>query len=579
MLRVMFKRRRTSAAGLVAAFGTVVLVASPLAFQRAATDTVTVEGRTVDALTGAPIPKVGVFVRSFGLGGESIGAAAQVQSDSDGRFRTSVPANSAVLQVSANDPLHFFGRQRPLDYGSRNFDVAAEVRGQLVTLRLWPASTVEGTVHSDGEPVPGASVELLRATETGLGRNWFGSARWRTQSDRQGRFRLEGLQPGEYLLLAKRDGSTMPVYYPGVDAAHLSEIVRVGSGERMNADVRMAPVRSPGTITGRITGEPPSDGMSVELGAVDLDGQVSRTSRVLTTSDVQGRFTFSGLVPGRYRISAWRFPPTGPNRPWVGGTFDTLFSPSQNAVGNLPLLDGEVTWFASAAVDITAERPAVDADLRLRPAPRMRGRAMFEGDGGSAALLKGVPIGVRPADGSDLGKIPVGGFDEGGAFSTVGLPPGNYILGLFYDLGVKDWTLRSIRLGGHDVLGASIEIGDADVAGLELLFTRQPPRELSGTVTTREGKPASDASIIVFPRNPALWNQFLAMPAPRRVVRVPTSITGSFRMPLPPGEYLAYATDAYPDDWMTARYLRSVVALATFADLSKASAKVSLTLR
>jgi hypothetical protein len=146
-------------------------------------------------------------------------------------------------------------------------------------------------------------------------------------------------------------------------------------------------------------------------------------------------------------------------------------------------------------------------------------------------------------------------------------------------LGVKDWTLREINLGGRDVLGASIELGDGDVGGVELLFTRQPPRELSGTVTTRERRPASNVSVIVFPRNSALWNQFLAMPAPRRVQRFPTSIAGTFRVQLPPGEYLVYVTDAYPDDWMTARYLQSVVALATAADLSKNSSQVSLTLR
>ena len=556
-----------------------VAVAAPLAFQRAATDTVTLEGRTIDALTGEAIPNVMVSVRTFGMSSESIGSPIQVQSGTDGRFRTAIPAISAVVRLASSDPLHFFGQQRPLDYPSRNFDVAAEVRGQVVTVRLWPASTLEGTVHFDGQPVSGVSLELLRGTETGLGRNWFGSARWRTQSDPQGNFRLEGVRPGEYLLLAKRDASTMPVYYPGVDAAHLSQIVRVGSGERIKADVRMAPVRSPGRISGRITGEPQASGMALELGLINLDGQVSRTSRVLTKSDAEGRFTFSGLVPGRYRVSTWRFPPTGPDRPWVGGSFDTLISPSRNAVGNLPLLDTETTWFASVVVDISDERPAVDADLRLRPAARLRGRAVFEGGNGSAALLKGVPIGARPADGTDLGNIPVGGFDEGGGFSTVGLPPGHYVLGLFDDLGVKDWTLRAINLGGRDVLGASIELGDGDVGGVELLFTRQPPRELSGTVTTRERRPASNVSVIVFPRNSALWNQFLAMPAPRRVQRFPTSIAGTFRVQLPPGEYLVYATDAYPDDWMTARYLQSVVALATAADISKNSSQVSLTLR
>lgn len=514
------------------------------------------------------------------MSGELIGTNTQIQSDSEGRFRTTVPYTAAVLQIGASEPQHYFGLQRPLDYGAKYFDLAREVRGQVVTLRLWPGSVIEGTVRTDNEPLPGARVELLLATETGLGRRWYGSARGRTQSNPQGEFRLEGLRPGEYLLVVKRDGeASMPVYYPGVDAAHSSNVIRIAPAERIKADVRIPSVPSPGRVSGAIKGEQPFSGMRVELAAIELDGEPSSTSTIVAKSDAQGRFSFGPVPLGRYRLSAWQWPDGGPNQPWVGGSFTTLLSPTRDAIKFLkPRIDG-TTWFASTILDLTVEAPIVEADLRPRPAPRLNGHAVFEGNGGSASLLKDVPIVVRSADGADIGNIPLTGFDDRGDFSTVGLPPRKYTVSLFDGMGVKDWTLRAVRLGQYDLLGAPIELGETDLSGLEMIFTRQAPSELGGNVVTRDGRPASNASVIVFPRDSALWNQYLSMPAPRRVARVSTSVTGSFALQLLAGEYLVYATELYPDDWMTPRYLKTLVPFAVSADLSKGGQKLSLTLR
>ena len=66
--------------------------------------------------------------------------------------------------------------------------------------------------------------------------------------------------------------------------------------------------------------------------------------------------------------------------------------------------------------------------------------------------------------------------------------------------------------------------------------------ELSGTVADRRGKRISNASILVFPDNPAQWG------VPSRQVREERSRTGgAFRIDaLPPGDYFAVAVDALP---------------------------------
>jgi len=120
---------------------------------------------------------------------------------------------------------------------------------------------------------------------------------------------------------------------------------------------------------------------------------------------------------------------------------------------------------------------------------------------------------------------------------------------------VKDWWLRSAVLNGRDLLDAAIDVQPGqDLSGIEFTLTDRH-NELSGTLTTAEGKAATDYFIIVCPSDPRLWT-----PRSRRVKSLRPSSNGSFSVKdLPAGEYvIAALTDVAPGEWNDPQWLASV---------------------
>ncbi len=119
------------------------------------------------------------------------------RSDKDGRFTVPVPGDDAIVTLVVSAP----GRANVLD------EVLAEEGEEGIVIRLGRCATIRGTVLGlDGKPVPG--IEVFAAHESLL-REWrrqeFAKVRrglpldtaYRTVTDRQGRFVLEGLCPEE----------------------------------------------------------------------------------------------------------------------------------------------------------------------------------------------------------------------------------------------------------------------------------------------------------------------------------------------------------------------------------------------
>ena len=114
------------------------------------------------------------------------------------------------------------------------------------------------------------------------------------------------------------------------------------------------------------------------------------------------------------------------------------------------------------------------------------------------------------------------------------------------------WWPQSALFAGRDLFDTDIEITRAAAAGrLEVLFSDRQA-EVSGSLETATGAPASDLFVIVFPADRTQWGRAL-----RRVKTVRPGVDGRFTIgQLPPGDYqLAALADVDQDDWQDPAFL------------------------
>jgi hypothetical protein len=111
-------------------------------------------------------------------------------------------------------------------------------------------------------------------------------------------------------------------------------------------------------------------------------------------------------------------------------------------------------------------------------------------------------------------------------------------------------------LDGRDLLDGLVEItADMNLSGLVVTITDKRT-ELSGTLQTVSGAPASDVFVIAYSADRAHWG-----PAARRVQAVRPSLDGRFMIKdLPAGDYLLAAVlDIDEGDWEDPTFLEQLV--------------------
>lgn len=206
--------------------------------------------------------------------------------------------------------------------------VSEEKMGIDFGLQLVPIARVEGVVvTSNGQAAQNIQVSLVN-----VGQNVPGLGNASARPDRDGRFRISNVAPGQYVLVARgtignpgRGGPAGRGDAATVEALRAQAAARGGAAAdalRLWAmtdvlvdgrDVsNLVLTLQPGmTITGRLGFEgasaPPADLTRVRVSA--LSAPAPGPGRELASSvtgrvDANGRFTITGVTPGRYRISA-----------------------------------------------------------------------------------------------------------------------------------------------------------------------------------------------------------------------------------------------------------------------------------
>jgi hypothetical protein len=457
-------------------------------------------------------------------------------SDDGGYYELRVPAGAYTVLA---DKTGFV----PQYYRKGRVTVRAGSDATSVDITLKQAGVIAGTVLDlAGASAAGVVVTaFVRGYQRGE-REWL-SVGTPARTDDRGMFRLFGLAPGDYFVLATPPVVTVPApegalsagptFYPTTidDSSALPVSVQEEATATISiqlcatrsASIRGMAPRGGGTVTAR-----PLSGMpTFRTGSVGGDGA----------------FTIRELVAGSYVVTHQGF-----------GTAasETL---------------------AAATVTAIPEEPAF---VVLAPVNRLRVRGRVRLPSAAAAPSGASPLrvavtSVQPGRGRPVTQTQVVNDDL--TFELVTWPG---VLWADVVAHGTTWVVKTVRLNGRDVsdTGVADSAGD-DIDALEIELTDSPP-EVSGTVEDATRATVYGYTAVLFSTDSERWTL-----GSGRYVRIARPDQhGRFTVrTLPPGSYYAVAVeDTIQMSWADPEVLTSIVPQATKFSLS-ASSTLTLQLR
>ena len=534
-------------------------------------------GIVVDADTGKPVSGAIVSVSSPAPASpfprEAPAALPRILTGTDGRFvyRNLPRGNYSITVTRSGYAAGAYGRRRPAG-PSVQLDLADGERTADVVLRIWKHAAISGTVVDEaGEAVVGARVRSWRRAFDG-GRYAFMPASAGVTDDR-GIYRIGGLVPGDYVvgvpatqvaggeLPAEERSSaisptssapsafvrTAPVPPPPVDgrlwlypstwhpsarsSAQASMVTAQSGQERGGIDLQMHPV-STARVSGTVTrAEGPVSGVPVRM--VPVGDETIEDAGFVTGVDGNGSFIFPAVPAGPYVLR-------------VAATLST---------GEKQMM--MTTLWAETALTV-GESDVEDVAMEIGRGIRIHGRLEFDGTKPGPARVDRVPLLVEPVD-RRLTFPPGSVTVDAGQFSSGGYPPGRYFVRV--SGSPIGWMFKSATYGGRDVSETPIELVSEDVH-VVLTYTDRWTG-LVGTVNAADGRPDTDAIVLVFPADPKLWVNYGT--SPRRLKSARTRKSGEFSFnSLPPGSYHVVALpDEQAADWVDPAFLEAVSRIAT----------------
>ncbi len=286
------------------------------------------------------------------------------------------------------------------------------------TLQVVPTARVDGTISLPGNVMnpAGLQVSLMATGQVLLPGISFDAYRT-TVADADGHFVFGDVAPGQYTVLAR---ASVPNPTGGSQAVWASADVSIDGDPIEGLPLALGPGM---TLSGGVRFESAASKPHVDVQGVRVSLQPVQSGDAATivpapaSVDAAGRFTISGIAPGRYRLTA-----TGPNR-WslrsaiVNGV-DTLdvplvVQPNQNVAGALITFVDRPAQLSGRLVDV-AGSPTSGYSIVLFP----EDQALW------IPRARRIQC-VRPA--------------ADGAFSFNGLPPGTYQLGAVEDVEPGEW--------------------------------------------------------------------------------------------------------------------------------------------
>jgi hypothetical protein len=406
----------------------------------------------------------------------SLSGAITTLSDTQGAFTlANVEAGTHALSVSKPGLFQITQRGQT---GTRQITVRAGENVRSVMLTLARGGVITGRIVDDlGEPVDQLQVSTMLWGRGIDGRRALMPTGTADLTDDHGRFRLFGLAPGDYAVVAVRldppqpgfaivagqgrlGPSELPIYFPGTRFPSDAQLVTIDAGREEMVNFtweRARALRVSGVVVSAIPLATPQiflstlnmSGPAGQLGAGGPAGQLG----------AGGSFTFQGVAPGDYVLTVR----TGP----AGGPFASV---------PVTVRDSDVSGLV----------------VTMQPPARIRGRVTFDGAAPPAAQF---PLRLRSNDPGDLTTFVIGDsvrLTEDGQFETQ-----SGRSRVFFDVA-SGWSVTSVTVNGEDAYLTGIELSPGStIDNVRVRVTNRLTR-VSGQVTSDRGEPISGANVTVY---------------------------------------------------------------------------------
>jgi protocatechuate 3,4-dioxygenase beta subunit len=532
---------------------------SPPSSRADAEATAGITGRVADVSSGKPIRNA--QLQLLAVDGPRTGVLART--DAQGRFAfSSLRPGRYTLRAEAERFVSLeFGQKQPAD--AWTYIKLRQGEDFPADFKLPRANAVEGAILDEfGDPVPGITVTVGRK-EYAAGRQRLMPVASRLPpqtTDDRGRYRISGLQPGDYYVAALSgafaEATDVPgfarTYYPGTADSGAAVPVAVALGADGAASFSLIPAKTV-SVSGTMLDE---DGRALSnpgtlmLMTVDpVYGIDLNMVRTVTAPD--GKFTLKNVPPGSYTVHG--FAP--PSAEWRGN------------VGNLPF-----GWQTITVGDADLEHVI----LTVRRGTALRGRIVLEDTAAvrppSAGQIRVAAIPV------EFESAPVGGLpppSETRADLTFEVTALSGRRRIYVNIAVPGWALRRITRDDIDITDTAQDFRTKDVEGVDIVLTSKVSR-VTGTVSDSKGR-ISHYAVVVFASDSTKWidrSRFVAIARPTQ--------EGGFEVRgLPPEDYLAIALpNVVGSEWQDPDFLHQLRSSAVSFALADGEAKVlELTLK
>jgi hypothetical protein len=487
-----------------------------------ASESGSIRGRVTAAATGRPVRRARVTIRTAA---ETSGAPPiTANTNARGEFEAvSVPPGPYFISAArAGFVTTQYGQRRPRERGL-TVDVRAGRVTDAIDIALPSGGVLSGQVSDElGEPFPGVRVDAMDMRYDAGRRQPFPAGV--STTDDLGRFRISGLQPGSYYVMAatnetwrtekKEVYGYASTYFPGV-AAREAQLIPLAAGQERNDLNFTLTVSRAARVSGRVlrpTGEPLAGG-SVSL-MYSYPGSVVMTSGARSVrTEPDGSFEFRDVPAAQYSLAT------------TGSSIDLSVEGSD--VKDLVL---------AQKVGSTVSGSVITDDGGEPPFPSSGVRVMLVAGGDN--VLPTVYYNAVSTDWSFKLSNLGGPF----MFRIRGIP--------------EDWTLAAVRLNDKDITDApwDVPMRGQELSGLQIVVT-QKIGKVSGTVADSQGAPTSAATVVIFSDEPELW-----IPGSRFVRTTRPGADGTFSISgLPAGSYRAIARDFIEDgEWEDRKFLEEV---------------------